>query len=272
MKDLRTIVREAAALLPMEHVERQQVQAKDGLRNIVTEYDKKIQAQLTAQLQAAWPGAVFLGEEDLEQGGAADAPCFVIDPIDGTTNFVNDAHFSCISVARLEKGETVEAAIYNPYLNEMFYARKGAGAWLNDRRLLIEDKPLGESIVGYTNCPYDPGLRDGTFAFGRYLFDRVLDFRRMGSSALEICYAACGRYQLYCELILYPWDYLAAGLIVTEAGGIITDLEGGALRSDCRCAVAAGCPTAHRELLQVYADFVRETGFVPNADRALFKK
>lgn len=262
MFDLREIVREASKLLPERYNEFDSVIEKGGKQNIVTHYDKDVQTFLARRLKEYFPDASFLGEEGLHLSGGNDDILFVIDPIDGTTNFVQDCKFSCISVAMYFDGTAHEAAVYNPYLDEMFYAKKGGGAYLNDKRIYTEDKPLSESIIGFSNCPYDEGLTDISFELGKKLFNKCLDFRRMGSAALEICYSACGRYQLYCEMILYPWDYAAAGLIVEEAGGVITNLGGAPLGVDRRYSVVAGCPTAAKEVVDIYKTCAQGAGNV----------
>lgn len=260
MSDLKKIVVSAAELLPDLFGVNDTVHKKGSIRNEVTEYDLLIQDYIINTIKKEYPNAVFLGEEGGKEAEDTNNLLFVIDPIDGTTNFVNNCKFSCISIAMLRSGEVVEAVVYNPYLKDMFFAKKNEGAWLNDQKLQIEDTRLKESIVGYSNCPYDEEITDFTFAFGKMLYKKSLDFRRMGASALEICYAACGRYQLYCEMILYPWDYLAASLIVEEAGGVISDCSGGKLKINKRCSVVAGCPTAHHEVLEMYKDFMQQKG------------
>lgn len=270
MNNLKQIVYSAAKLLPKQYTNTGNIVKKGGKNNIATRFDTMIQDYIISTLKKYYPGATFLGEENLRSNGFNSEILFVIDPIDGTTNFVNNCKFSCISVAMLRYGIVQEAVIYNPYLDEMFFAQKNKGAWLNNKRILINDSALSESIVGFTNCPYDSKLTDGTFEFGKRIFKKSLDLRRMGASALEICYAACGRYQLYCEMILYPWDYLAASLVVREAGGIITDLNDNELRVDRRSSVVAGCPTAHNEVIDLYKQFIRETNFYPSVKMELF--
>lgn len=270
MNNLKEIVYSSAKLLPEKYIDADDIIKKNGTHNIVTHYDTMVQNYLTLKIREIYPNAVFLGEENLNPENFYSDNLFIIDPIDGTTNFVNDCKFSCISVAMLRKGIVQEAVIYNPYLNEMFFAHKGVGAWLNEKRIVILDKELCESIVGFSNCPYDLDITDSTFEFGKRIFKKSLDLRRMGASALEICYAASGRYQLYCEMILYPWDYIAASLIIKEAGGVITDLNGNELKIDKRCSIVAGCPTAHKEILDLYKEFKRETNFSLTKNTDLF--
>ena len=257
MLDLRQLVYSAAMLLPNSFNKQELIMTKGSMRDEVTEYDFRIQEFIIDSIKNEYPDAQILGEEGEKNTKIDNSLLFVIDPIDGTANFINDCKFSCISIAKLNYGEVLEAVVYNPYLHELFYAKKNCGAWLNDTRLKVHDTVLGKSIVGYCNCPYDEEITDLTFDFGKSLYKKCLDFRRMGASALEICYSACGRYQLYCERILYPWDYVAASLIVEEAGGVVTDWEGNKLRIEKRCSVLTGCPTAHKDFIKVYKEFVK---------------
>lgn len=258
MTKLQEIVYNAAKVLPTDPLI-DNVQQKDGLKNIVTVYDLEVQEFLVKSIRENYKNCSFISEENIHQKYEGDKALFIIDPIDGTTNFYNNCKFSSISVAMYHNDDVVESVIYNPYLDEMFHAEKGKGAWVNDKKIKINDVTLSNSIIGYTNCPYDKELFETSFEFGKLLLSHSLDFRRMGSSALEICYAAMGRYQLYCELVLYPWDYMAASLFVREAGGVITDLDGNNLSMEKRCSVLAGCPTAHHEVLKLYKQF-SETG------------
>ncbi len=268
MFSLKTVARQAVELLPNKYIKDDNIIIKDGMNNIATAFDVKVQEFIVSEIRKSYPTASLLCEEDLSVSG--DGITFVIDPIDGTANFYNNIKFSCISIAKLVDGVADEAVVYNPYLDEMFYAKAGQGAWLNDERLCVNDTELKNSIVGFTQCPYDSELTDAIFEFGKILFENSIDFRRMGAAALEICYAACNRYQLYCEMILYPWDYIAAGLIVKEAGGIVTDLNGEELSCDRRCSVVAGCATAHSELLKLYGEFKINTKCCLEAKTTLY--
>ncbi len=268
MFSLKEIAKGAAELLPEKYVKDGNIIVKGGMNNIATAFDVKVQEYIVSKIKEYYPNASFLCEEDLATTG--NGITFVIDPIDGTANFYNNLKFSCISIAMLINGVPEEAVVYNPYLDELFYARSGCGAWLNDERLYVDDTDLKNSVVGFTQCPYDTELTDAIFEFGKILFENSIDLRRMGAAALEICYAACNRYQIYCEMILYPWDYIAAGLIVKEAGGAVTDLNGEELRCDKRCSVVAGCPTAHSQLLSLYEDFAKNTKCSLNAKTELY--
>lgn len=259
MIDLKYIAHKAAEILPNRMIQDDEIIEKDGLNNITTSYDIQIQNFIIDYIKRECPNAAFLCEENFLTCCESDSLFFVIDPIDGTTNFSNNCKFSSISIAVLKKGIVNEAVVYNPYLDELFYAKLNCGAWLNDQRIRIKDASLKKSIVGFATCPYDANITDATFEFGKRLFRNCLDLRRMGSSALELCYAACGRYQLYCEMILYPWDYMAASLVIQEAGGRVSDLYGNELKVTQRCSVVAGCPTAHTEVIQLFKKFLEET-------------
>ena len=164
---------------------------------------------------------------------------FIVDPIDGTTNFIKDYHVSCISVGLLEDGEVKIGVIYNPYLDEMFWAVKGKGAYCNGRRIHVSEQPLGNGLILFGASPYYKELHKKSFEMAYELFSPALDIRRSGSAALDLCSIAAGRAELYFELKLSPWDYAAGSLIVEEAGGIVTTVEGEKLSFDRPCSVMA---------------------------------
>lgn len=226
------------------------IKDKAGKANFVTEYDCKVQDFIQEKLASILPEAVFLGEEDInskENGKQGDVTqevvqdaeafykdkeyVFVVDPIDGTTNFIKDYHMSCISIGLVKNGERYFGVVHNPYLNETFYAEKGKGAWLNynespDTRLHVSKEDLSNGIVLFGSSPYNVELAKASFDLAYEYFTQALDIRRSGSAAIDLCSIAAGRAELYFEMILSPWDYAAGALIVEEAGGIVTTLEG----------------------------------------------
>lgn len=216
---------------------------KAGHANFVTEYDKKVQEFLQAELMKIVPDAVFVGEEEETHASIGRGYSFIVDPIDGTTNFMKGAKTSAISVGLLKDGEPYIGVVYNPYLKEVFHAQKGQGAWCNDQPIHVSGFPLENGIVIVGTAPYyRDELGDRTFALMRKFFDRSLDIRRSGSAALDLCSIAAGRAELFFEMRLSPWDYAAGSLIVTEAGGRVTTVDGGTLRFDQPIGVmAAGC-------------------------------
>ena len=215
------------------------IDSKEGTANFVTEYDKKVQQLLEKDLKQIVPDARFIGEEENTNTASNKGKYFIVDPIDGTTNFIKDYHMSCISVALLEDGEVKIGVIYNPYLDEMFWAIKGKGAYCNDRRIHVSKQPLSNGLVLFGTSPYNKELHKKSFEMAYDFFTQALDVRRSGSAALDLCSVAAGRAELYFELILSPWDYAAGSLLVQEAGGIVTTIEGESLCFERPCSVLA---------------------------------
>ena len=216
-----------------------EIDAKAGPANFVTEYDKKVQDMLEEKLIEIVPDAKFVGEEENSEKVTALGKYFVVDPIDGTTNFIKDYHVSCISVALIEDGKVEIGIVYNPYLDEMFWAKRGMGAYCNDVKIQVSNQPLSNGIVLFGSSPYYEELHEKSFKMAFHYFKQALDIRRSGSAALDLCSIAAGRAELYFELRLSPWDYAAGSLIVEEAGGIITTVEGEPVSLDKPCSVLA---------------------------------
>lgn len=219
---------------------------KTDARNIVTQYDGMVQELLIKRLSEKIPGASFFCEENNRQDDLNAEHLFIIDPIDGTMNFARGLNHSCISVAYASKGEILAAAVYNPYMDEMFAAVRGGGAYLNGRPIHVDDAGLGSSLVLVGTTPYELDLQDESFKIIRKLFDASLDIRRQGSAALDMCSVAAGRAGLYFELRISLWDVAAGMLILSEAGGISMHMDGTPfeLRPERRSIVACGKNTA----------------------------
>lgn len=242
--------REAAGL--MLHARSILAEAKTGRRDVVTEYDRRVQETLMARLRESVPGAGFFCEEQTEQD-PLDAPrLFIIDPIDGTMNFVHGFHHSCLSVAYAERGEICAAAVYDPYMDEMFSAIRGGGAFLNGQAIHAADTPLSESVACFGTAPYRSELTEETFRLARRVYEASLDLRREGSAALDLCSVAAGRAGLYFELSLSLWDYAAGALLVREAGGRLSRADGTPLLFDGqRSSIAAGGERAMADFLRL---------------------
>lgn len=233
--------REAAEL--MLHARGVLAETKSGRRDLVTDYDRRVQQLLTERLREAAPEARFFCEETEKHGRADEGLVFIIDPIDGTMNFVYGFHHSCLSVACAEDGVVRAGAVYNPYLDEMFTAVRGQGAFLNGRTIHVAEGPLSENVVCFGTSPYNPAVTEQTFTLARRLFDAGLDLRREGSAALDLCTVAAGRAGLFFELSLSLWDYAAGALLVQEAGGLCLSPDGSALPSGGgKSGVVAGSP------------------------------
>ena len=224
---MRESEREAAALMLRAHDIL--AENKSGARDVVTEYDRRVQEHLTAALRAALPEAHFFCEEMNEREKLDSEHLFIIDPIDGTMNFVRGFSHSCIAVAYASRGTVLAAAVYNPYLDELFHAVRGGGAFLNGRPIRCAQDDLSGSVVCFGTSPYSPELWDRTFSLARAALERSLDLRREGTAELDLCSVAAGRAGAYFELSLSLWDYAAGALLVEEAGGLCRTAEGAPL-------------------------------------------
>lgn len=215
------------------------VDEKEGHANFVTIYDKKVQQILKERLLELVPNAVFVGEEDDIHASIKKGMAFIVDPIDGTTNFIKDYHNSAISVGLTNDGKAYIGVVYNPYLNEMYTAERGRGAFLNGKPIRVSANPLSEGVVLFGTSPYYEELSRKSFQMAYAYFKRALDIRRSGSAAIDLCSIAAGRAELYFELRLSPWDYAAGALIVQEAGGVVTTVDGDEITLDKPCSVLA---------------------------------
>ena len=252
------IVLEAGKLLLSARNIQDSVSSKGLACDLVTAYDRAVQEQLCRELLAAYPQAgIYAEEEELCSIEGKDR-YFIIDPIDGTANFVRGLHHSCISVGLCEKGEIVAACVYNPYADELFTAVKGRGAYLNGQQIHVTDSDLEHSMVLFGSAIYYRDTVPATLRFVEELFPKVLDFRRGGSAALDLCYLAAGKADLFFECCLRPWDYAAGSLIVTEAGGMVSALDGSPLRFYDRCSVAAGNRGNFSALIQLSQAIAQE--------------
>jgi myo-inositol-1(or 4)-monophosphatase len=227
IEDLIQIVKEAGNILLT--AKRPKIMEKAGHANFVTETDEKVQRFLVDKLKDVLPEAEFLGEEDGKDAFSskmASGFCFVIDPIDGTSNFIYEYRPSVISVALLKDGKPYMAVVYNPYDDMMFSAVTGQGAYLNGDRIMSSDEPLSDQLACFGTAPYYEEYRDRSFDIAKRLLPLCVDLRRSGTAAWDMCCVAIGRCGLYFELKIQIWDYAAAALIAMEAGCSVTDIEG----------------------------------------------
>ena len=253
IRRLQAIVREAGKILKEARVDSEGVDKKQGDANFVTVYDVQIQQFLMEKLGEMIPDATFFGEEETDgnqAGRLGDGFTFIIDPIDGTTNFMLDYHFSCISVAVAWGGALVAGCIYNPYLNHMYVAVRGLGAYLNGRRLKMEDLPVEQGIVAFGAARYNDEHVDLLFSVVKNLFHRCLAIRSGGSAALDLAKIASGSNAAYVEMKLQPYDYAAAAVMIEEAGGRIVQMDGKPITLDRPCSILAGTRKAVAQILQ----------------------
>lgn len=241
--------REAGSILLSAHDLRNAVSEKEGVGNFVTTYDVKVQNFLREKLLTAVPQAHFVGEEDTVHDDALHGLAFIVDPIDCTANFVRSWNHSAVSIALAQDGELVLGVVYNPYRDEMFSAQKGKGAFLGGRPIRVSARTMDRGVFCFGTSPYDRALRARTFRIAARLMDRMQDLRRFGSAALDLTDIACGRAELGFECILQPWDYAAGALILQEAGGRISQLDGSPITLDRPCSILSGNPLVHDAFL-----------------------
>ena len=199
------------------------IHQKEGHFNYVTDTDVAVQQFLQKELLSLLPGSRFFAEEQ-ENEPLTNAPTFVVDPIDGTLNFIRHRNASAVSIALLENKKPVMGVICYPYADEMFTAEAGKGAFLNGRRITVSQTPFDQAVVSIGTSPYDAELAKRTMAAATQFLLRGGDLRRSGSAAIDLCEVACGRSDVFFELRLRPWDVAAGSLLVTEAGGVFLSL------------------------------------------------
>ena len=252
IKTISPIIKKAGEImLSATNVEIAEV--KQGDVNYVTFYDKKVQDFLIENLKKAYPTAYFIAEEkDNDSKALFSDLCFIIDPIDGTTNFIRDYKSSSISIGLFSKGEGIFGAILNPYLNELYTAEKGKGAFLNGEKITVSSKPFKNAIYAFGSSPYYKSeLAEKTFSVAKALFLNCADIRRSGSAALDFCHVASGRIDLFFECRLSPWDFGAGSVIVKEAGGVITDMEGCELDFSKPQSILCSNGIVHKDALNI---------------------
>ena len=239
IKKIEKVARECADIMLSADREKADINEKTGNADLVTKYDKMIQEKLKKDLHEILPEATFVGEEEDIHAAVNEGYAFIVDPIDGTTNFIKDYHASCVSIGIAKDGKPFAGVIYNPYLDEMFTAVKGQGAYLNEKKITVSAKTLEKGIVLFGTSPYYEDLSKKSFEMAYDYFKHSLDIRRSGSAALDLCSIAAGRAELYFELKLSPWDYAAGAIIVMEAGGVITKVDGSEITLDKPCSILA---------------------------------
>jgi myo-inositol-1(or 4)-monophosphatase len=208
-------------------VERLQVSIK-GPADYVTTADHRAERTLREELAQARPSFGFLMEETGETVGAETENRWVVDPLDATTNFLHGIPHFCISIAHEHAGDPVAGVILDPLRDELFWAEKGIGAFVNDHRLRVSARKRLADAVLATGIPF--GARPGKDEFVgalRRAMDETAGVRRMGSAALDLAYVAAGRYEGFWETGLSPWDVAAGVVLVREAGGFVTTIDGG---------------------------------------------
>ena len=251
------------AALDVEAVRVSQKQVND----FVTEVDHASEQAIIETLLTAYPGHGIHAEESGREHGAKDSEfVWIIDPLDGTTNFIHGFPVYAVSIALAFRGKVEQAVVYDPTRNDLFYASKGKGAYLNDRRLRVSKRTrMSDALIG-TGFPFRKGDN-----FKRYLkmFEEVMQqcagMRRPGAAALDLCYVAAGWYDGFFETGLSPWDVAAGSLMITEAGGLVGNFTGEADFLYQREVVAA-TPRIYGQLVQMLTPYTRVIKEAQEAD------
>ncbi len=208
----------------LQHVQHLEVTTK-GRNDYVSDVDRLAEQEVINVIKKAYPDHAIMAEESGRSGD--NETVWIIDPLDGTTNFLHGFPHYCVSIAVRVKGRVEHAVIYDPQRDELFTASRGEGAKLNDRRLRVTKRRELDGALIATGFPFKyPAFHDAYFNSFKAIFPQVADIRRTGSAALDLAYVAAGRVDGYWEMGLENWDMAAGLLLVEEAGGMITDFNG----------------------------------------------
>ena len=235
-----------------QHTGPQMIEIK-GRNDYVTEVDKAVEKEIIYHLRKAYPTHCFRGEENGLIEGEDKESEWIIDPIDGTTNFINGIPHFAISIAYAHKGQLQHAVILDPSKREEFTASKGKGATLNNRRIRVNNRKSLDGALISTGIPFNGYALeniDEYLSAMKEIVGQTSGIRRMGAASLDLAYVAAGRYDGYWEMNLKPWDIAAGILLIKEAGGIVSDFKGGNTMLDSG-NVVCGSPKVFKPLLQV---------------------
>ena len=227
LDDIAGLVREAGQIVLSARDIWSHTHEKTSAADLVTEYDEAVEAFLKERLPKLLPGSLFFGEEETENCDPSRGWVFIVDPIDGTTNFVRGIPQSAISVALAKDGQVEYAVVYDPFKDELFSASRGGGRFPQRQSHPCQHPASEPGHLGMGTAIYKREYIAPTMRLTEQLMNRSCDFRRLGAAALDLCNVACGRTEVFFEYSLCPWDYAAGSLIITEAGGHISTLTGG---------------------------------------------
>lgn len=242
--------RAAGAVLSKYHREGVTIRSKD-IANLVSDADIEAERTIVEVIRRAFPDHAVLGEEEHQADTSAEH-LWVVDPLDGTTNFAHKIPHVAVSVAYVHRGETQCGVVFNPIRGDLFTTIRGQGAYYNGQRAGVsESARLDESLIG-VGFYYDRGaMMEATLAAIRDLFHQnIHGIRRFGTAALDLCMVGVGMHGAYFEYQLSPWDFAAGRLFVEEAGGLVTNAQGGPLRLE-KSSILASNGQLHQSVLQV---------------------
>lgn len=246
------VAREAAALLRGAEDNVGRIESKSTVRDLVTEWDTRAEDLIRARLEELAPGVPILGEEGGESGDADSEDWWLVDPIDGTVNFAHGLPIFSVSIALERRGEPVVGAVIAPALGWEFSAAKGLGAHLGERRLRVSSTASLEAAMLSTGFPYDRAETRHNFAEWEHFQRTAGACRRLGAASLDLCMVGRGWLDGFWETRLSPWDVAAGALVVTEAGGMVTDITGGPFVARAGNAIASN-GVIHKEILRELA-------------------
>jgi len=227
----------------------EQIETK-SLNSLVSHVDKTAEQRLVSGLQARLADATFLTEEETIETESGEYQ-WIVDPLDGTTNFLHQLPFFCISVALRHQEEILMGIVFEVPRGKCFWGFKGGGAWLEDQPIQVSKNTELQDAMIATGFPYyDYKHLNGYMKVLKHFIKRTRGIRRIGAAALDLAYVASGRYDAYFEYSLHPWDVAAGILLVEEAGGVVSDFKGG---NDCLFGqeMVAGSPIMHPEVVKV---------------------
>ncbi|MBI3306594.1 MAG: inositol monophosphatase [Candidatus Omnitrophica bacterium] len=236
-------------------ISQRKITAKKSELSLVTESDEKSEKFIVKTILKNFPDHSLLTEESPARGHSSSR--WIIDPLDGTTNFAHTFPIACVSIAYEENGEVLLGGILDPFRNELFFGERGKGATLNGKKIRVSKTPLLNDSLLCTGFPYDRREKIDEYLplFRRFVI-KTQGMRRLGAAALDLCYVACGRYDGYWEAKLNPWDKAAAMVIVEEAGGQLSNFSGEPLTLEDVQNVASN-GKIHQEMLEVMKPYQR---------------
>ncbi len=249
---LKNIVREAGEMFASVSIS--EIEQKEGHANFVTNIDREVEEFLQEKLLSLIPGSRMIGEEK-ENSPLSDAPTWIIDPVDGTTNLIHDYRMSAVSAALCENRRPTVGVVFQPYTKELFYAETGGGAFLNGKPIHAASNGFRKALVAFGTSPYTEELFNRTLTIAGAFLHSCADLRRTGSAALDLAYLAAGRTDIFFELTLKPWDYAAGSLIVQEAGGLFCMPQLEEPDYGIPTAIFASTPVCYEEALALFKKY-----------------
>jgi len=243
----------AAGKVVLDWVDRFEPRQKRAPNDLVTQADLAAQDTITAILRDAFPDHLIVGEESpaKHQAGAGENFRWVIDPVDGTTNFVHRVPHYAVSLALERQGEVLVGAVFDPNAEECYTAVRGRGAMLNGQPISVSSAVRLTEALAAVGFPYNVNLQSPDLRLFLEAATKCQSIRRTGSAALNLCYVAAGRFDLFWSFSTHVWDIAAGVLLVTEAGGVVTAPDGKPLVLDTGRFLAAATPELHAQLLEL---------------------